>query len=129
PEQHVVYAQASNAPSARSLVAPPPGFSDIKYVSGVGGQEFREVFGPGDCCAADAPPRPTAPASQQAQAAAATAPPAAGGGGLQVQGLPIYKPPYGMLSAINLDRGEIAWRSEEHTSELQSLAYLVCRLL
>src|SRR2546425_7661417 len=23
----------------------------------------------------------------------------------------------------------IAWRSEEHTSELQSLAYLVCRLL
>src|SRR5687767_15497645 len=25
--------------------------------------------------------------------------------------------------------GEIQWRSEEHTSELQSLAYLVCRLL
>src|SRR4029079_14067218 len=24
---------------------------------------------------------------------------------------------------------EIRWRSEEHTSELQSLAYLVCRLL
>src|SRR2546425_8625954 len=24
---------------------------------------------------------------------------------------------------------EVAWRSEEHTSELQSLAYLVCRLL
>src|ERR1041384_5412462 len=23
----------------------------------------------------------------------------------------------------------VAWRSEEHTSELQSLAYLVCRLL
>ena len=106
PEQHVVYAQASNAPSARSLVAPPPGFSDIKYVSGIGGQEFREVFGPGDCCAADAPPRPTAPASPQAQAGQTTAPPV----GLQVQGLPIYKPPYGMLSAINLDRGEIAWQ-------------------
>src|SRR3989441_8863626 len=25
--------------------------------------------------------------------------------------------------------GEFQWRSEEHTSELQSLAYLVCRLL
>src|SRR5205823_14440860 len=25
--------------------------------------------------------------------------------------------------------GFFAWRSEEHTSELQSLAYLVCRLL
>src|SRR2546425_3036951 len=26
-------------------------------------------------------------------------------------------------------RWRLAWRSEEHTSELQSLAYLVCRLL
>src|SRR2546425_13352193 len=26
-------------------------------------------------------------------------------------------------------QGDGAWRSEEHTSELQSLAYLVCRLL
>src|SRR2546425_3901339 len=26
-------------------------------------------------------------------------------------------------------QGECRWRSEEHTSELQSLAYLVCRLL
>src|SRR2546425_8910406 len=26
-------------------------------------------------------------------------------------------------------RSEVGWRSEEHTSELQSLAYLVCRLL
>ena len=63
PETHVVYAQAGNTPSARSLVAPPPGFSDIRYVSGLGGQQFREVLGPGDCCAADAPPRPTAPAA------------------------------------------------------------------
>jgi quinoprotein glucose dehydrogenase len=27
-----------------------------------------------------------------------------------VQGLPIFKPPYGVLSAINLDRGEIVWQ-------------------
>jgi len=27
-----------------------------------------------------------------------------------VQGLPIVKPPYGILSAINLDRGEIMWQ-------------------
>jgi hypothetical protein len=53
PELHVVYAQASNAPSARSLVAPPQGFSDIRYVSGISGRPFREVLGPGDCCAAD----------------------------------------------------------------------------
>jgi quinoprotein glucose dehydrogenase len=112
PETHVVYAQAGNTPSARSLVAPPPGFSDIRYVSGLGGQEFREVLGPGDCCAADAPPRPNAPAAPTAAPAAGAVanPPATGGGGLTVQGLPISKPPYGILSAINLDRGELLWQ-------------------
>ena len=33
-----------------------------------------------------------------------------GGGGLTVQGMSIFKPPYGTISAINLDRGEIAWQ-------------------
>jgi hypothetical protein len=36
--------------------------------------------------------------------------PADGGAGLTVQGLPIFKPPDGTLSAINLDRGEIMWQ-------------------
>jgi len=107
PELHTVFAQAGNTPSARSLVAPPPNFSDIKYVSGIGGQEFREVLGPGDCCAADAPPRPTAPAARQPENAPAQAGAALG---LSVQGLPIVKPPYGILSAVNLDRGEIVWQ-------------------
>jgi glucose dehydrogenase len=107
PELHTVFAQAGNTPSSRSLVAPPPGFSDIRYVSGIGGQEFREVIGPGDCCAADAPPRPNAPAARQAgpEPAATNATIT-----LAVQGLPIVKPPYGILSAINIDRGEIAWQ-------------------
>jgi quinoprotein glucose dehydrogenase len=33
-----------------------------------------------------------------------------GGGGLTVQGMSIFKPPYGTISAINLDKGEIAWQ-------------------
>ena len=37
--------------------------------------------------------------------------PAAGGrGGLSVQGLPLVKPPYGSIVAINMDKGEILWR-------------------
>jgi quinoprotein glucose dehydrogenase len=28
-----------------------------------------------------------------------------------VQGLPLIKPPYGTISAINLDRGEIVWQA------------------
>jgi quinoprotein glucose dehydrogenase len=46
-------------------------------------------------------PPPTPAAGAGAAAAAA---------GLTVQGLPIYKPPYGVLSAISLDRGEIMWQ-------------------
>jgi quinoprotein glucose dehydrogenase len=31
-------------------------------------------------------------------------------GGLTVDGLPILKPPYGTIAAVNLDRGDITWR-------------------
>jgi quinoprotein glucose dehydrogenase len=112
PETHTVFAQAATTVSARSLVAPPPGFSDIRYVSGIAGQPFRVVLGPGDCCAADGERRAAAgQGPPPAATPAAPAPPAGeGGGGLNVQGLPITKPPYGILSAINLDRGEIVWQ-------------------
>ncbi len=54
-----------------------------------------------------------APAEAAAAPAGAAAPPAGGGGGaagaLTVQGLPIVKPPYGVISAVNLDKGEITW--------------------
>jgi len=33
-----------------------------------------------------------------------------GGGGLVVQGLPLLKPPYGLLNAIDLDKGELKWQ-------------------
>src|SRR2546425_7165317 len=32
-------------------------------------------------------------------------------------------------TALDVDQLRVKYRSEEHTSELQSLAYLVCRLL
>jgi quinoprotein glucose dehydrogenase len=41
---------------------------------------------------------------------AATPPAGRGGGGLQVEGLPIVKPPYGVLAAIDLDRGELKFQ-------------------
>jgi quinoprotein glucose dehydrogenase len=133
PELHVVYAQGSHSVSARSVVAPPPGFSDIRYVSGVAGRPFRMQTGPGDCCAADGTGSPFAPSSLTPTPAAAAAaagrgggagrgtaapaadPAAAGGAapagaGLTVQGLPIMKPPYGTITAISLDRGEFLWQ-------------------
>jgi quinoprotein glucose dehydrogenase len=131
PELHTVFAQAANAGVAPiGLIEPPAGFSDIKYVAGTAGQPFVEREGPGFGSAADSPQRGGALGRQAAEAAApaagggrggapaaaaagggrAGAPPAGGGGGLTVQGLPLLKPPYGVLNAINLDRGELVWQ-------------------
>jgi quinoprotein glucose dehydrogenase len=33
-----------------------------------------------------------------------------GGGGLTVQGLPIVKPPYGRITAIDMNKGELVWQ-------------------
>ena len=112
PELHLAFAPAGNMPGIRTLVEPPPGFSDIKYVSGIAGEAFREVLGPGDCCAADSPrtAQRAAEARQTAPAPAAAPQPGGGAGaGLNVQGLPMAKPPYGVLSAIDLDKGELKW--------------------
>src|SRR4029077_11264873 len=111
PELHTVFAQGTNVGlTAGSLVPPPANFSDIRYVSGVAGRPFQEVLGPCDFCAAASPRRP-AQAHRPGAGPAAPAPaPAAGGGGLTVDGLSILKPPYGTISAVNLDRGEIVWQ-------------------
>ena len=121
PETHVVYAPASNAALAPiGLVEPPKEFgSDLRYVMGTAGQPFVEREGPGFGSAADAPQRRPVPipVPQTAGAPAAAgrggrgAGAAAGGGNpLVVDGLPLVKPPYGLLSAINLDRGEMVWQ-------------------
>ena len=120
PELHIAFAPAGNMPGVRTVVEPPPGFSDIRFVSGIVGEPFREVMGPGDCCAADSPRTAqraaearTAPAAAAAPATPATPAPAGGGAGagLNVQGIPMIKPPYGLLAAINLDRGEVLWQT------------------
>jgi quinoprotein glucose dehydrogenase len=134
PENHIVYAQASNSQIVPiGLIDPPAGFSDIKYVLGTAGQPFRVSEGPGFGSAADfpqaprnrpaaaapaatpapAPATPATPAAPGAQATPAPAPAAAAeGGGVRttVQGLPLVKPPYGLLAAISLDKGDLMWQ-------------------
>jgi quinoprotein glucose dehydrogenase len=75
--------------------------------------ELHIVFAP-----AGNSPR-TAERAREARAAAAAPTPAPGAAGaaasaaqgLTVQGLPIVKPPYGLLAAIDLDRGELLWQT------------------
>jgi len=116
PETHTVFAQAANAGvSLLGLVEPPAGFSDIRYVAGIAGQPFRVNEGPGFGSGADAPKQSdtqrkladilTRQGKADEAAQASTPPPP-----LQVQGLPIVKPPYGVVSALNLDRGDLVWQ-------------------
>ena len=102
PETRTVYVYACNSCLMPIGLIPPPSkeISDIRYVLGTAGQPFRISTGPGENAGADAP-RP------------ASTPQAGRGGGsfgLNVQGLPLIKPPYGTISAISLDRGEIVWQ-------------------
>ena len=122
PETHVFYAQANNSQIVPiGLIEPPEGFSDIKYVLGTAGQPFRVSEGPGFGSAADYPqpqrgltPAPAAGGGNRGAAppAATPAPAQAEGGGVRttVQGLSLVKPPYGVVSAINLDKGNLMWQ-------------------
>jgi quinoprotein glucose dehydrogenase len=100
PETHTAYIYACNAClGAYGLQPAPAGMSDLSWVVGVAGQPVTMIKGPGEGVGADAPPPPkTAPA------------PGGGGGRLTIEGLPLLKPPYSTISAINLDSGDIVWQ-------------------
>jgi quinoprotein glucose dehydrogenase len=103
PETHIVYAFACNAClTPIGLVQSPKEVSDMNYIAGTAGQEARMRTGPGENAGADSPPPTRAPAAARG----------AGSGyvPLTVQGLPLIKPPYATISAINLDKGEIVWQ-------------------
>lgn len=110
PELHIAFAPAGNNPGVRALRTPPNEFTDLRYVAGVNGRPFQIVLGPGDCCAADAPVT-----AQRAQQAKSNAPPPPAPGtapaNFSVQGLPIVKPPYGLIAAVDLDKGQLKWQT------------------
>ncbi|HEX7795315.1 MAG TPA: PQQ-binding-like beta-propeller repeat protein [Vicinamibacterales bacterium] len=126
PELHTAFVHACNAClSPLGLVKPPKEFSDLDYVMGTDGVRFQPILGGGEGLAADAPqgraagpggatPPPPAPAQGRGAATGATPapppPPPAALIGTTVQGLSLLKPPYGTVSAINLDKGEITWQ-------------------
>ncbi len=110
PELHIAFMPAGNTPGVRALAEPPGEYSDVRYLAGVAGRPFQIVLGPGDCCAADAPQ--TAERAKAAKAPPGNAPAGGGGegGGLAIQGVPIVKPPYGVIAAVDLDKGQLKWQ-------------------
>ncbi|HTA43756.1 MAG TPA: pyrroloquinoline quinone-dependent dehydrogenase [Bryobacteraceae bacterium] len=85
PQTHVLYVYGKTEVTSLGLVPPSPGKSDMNFIRGVAAYDIA----------------PQQPAGEGAAPAA---------GSLTVQGLPIFKPPYGAISAINLDKGEIVWQ-------------------
>ena len=108
PETQTFYAVAGNSPGrSRSIASGPEGHSDIAYLLGTEGAPFRMAYAAGTGQNPDATGR-----------GARTMPPAfggPGGGGARppgtaIEGLPIVKPPYGILTAVDVNRGEIKFQ-------------------
>lgn len=98
PETHMVYAFACNACAEPiGLVRAPKEVSDMNYIAGTAGEEVKILRGPGENAGADSPMPPKKRSGSGYVA-------------LNVEGLPLLKPPYGTISAINLDKGEIVWQ-------------------
>jgi len=105
PETHIAYVPSFTAMPILGLLPPPSKeFSDLPYVSGNALTGVRYISGPGENMGADAPARPaggTATATTNDGAVNANASP---------QGLPLLKPPYGRITAIDLDNGVFVWQ-------------------
>jgi quinoprotein glucose dehydrogenase len=111
PETHTVYVYSQTTPTSLGLVPAPAG------------NDFGFVSGNAATAAAAAAQRGAAPGGQAGAPGQAGAAPAGrgrggaeggeGGGGanaLNVRGLPLIKPPYGRITAIDLNKGDIAWQ-------------------
>ena len=106
PETHLLYVHSQSGATPLGLVKPADPKIDLDWVQGSAATGMRTTLGSGGGAGADASSTDRA----AARAVAAPVVPEGGGGGLNVQGLPLIKPPYGRLSAIDLDKGEIKWQ-------------------
>jgi len=121
PETHRLYIYSQTTPSSLGLVPAPPN-NDFGLVAGNAAAAAARAAGAGRGDASQGAPAgrgvapsagggPPAPGVVPSPAtAAAAAAEGALGGGLNVQGLPLIKPPYGRITAFDMDKGEIAWQ-------------------
>ena len=122
PDTHIMYVYSRRNPASLGMIKPDdPKVNDMNYVSGnaITGARSTNPMGaapgrPSVIIARGAPvPDNGADGSEGGPRGGGAA--AGGGGGeggpaITVQGLPIVKPPYGSISAISLDKGEVLWQ-------------------
>ena len=105
PDTHIAYVHSQSGVTPLGLVKPADPKIDLNFVQGSAATGMRTSLGSGGGAGADA-----SPADRAAVRTPAPAAEGGGGGGLTVQGLPLIKPPYGRITAIDLDKGEIRWQ-------------------
>jgi glucose dehydrogenase len=119
PETHIMYVYSRRNPASLGLIKPDASKNDMNYIAGsaltgaraalpmgVAPGTRADTVAPGAAAPSGAPPAP--PAGRGAGGGGGGG--EGGGGGLTIQGLPIVKPPYGSISAISLDKGEVLWQ-------------------
>jgi quinoprotein glucose dehydrogenase len=114
PETNMFYIFTNNQIGLYGLIPGDPARTDMRYVSG----QARDPNAPAPAGrgAPGAAPSSAEGGAAQGRGAAAAGRGGAemggegGGAGLTVRGLPLVKPPYGRLSAINLNKGEMVWQ-------------------
>ena len=89
PQTHILYVYGKTEMTSLGMMVPTPDRSDMNFIRGTPNFEITQQPAP------DGALPPAAPNA---------------GNPLTVQGLPLYKPPYGAITAINLDKGEIVWQ-------------------
>ena len=100
PETRIAYIYSQSGASPLALVTSPKDLSDMDFIQGSALTGARRTGGSGS----------SAGGGRTGEAPAATTTAGGeGGGGLTVQGLPLLKPPYARISAIDLNKGEILW--------------------
>ncbi|HYL39091.1 MAG TPA: pyrroloquinoline quinone-dependent dehydrogenase [Bryobacteraceae bacterium] len=100
PETHILYVYSQSTITPLGLVpSPDPKLSDMQFIQGNAATGARRTGGAGSAAGGGR----AGPAGEGG---------GGGGGGpaLTVQGLPLVKPPYGRITAIDMNRGEILWQ-------------------
>ena len=103
PETNILYVSSSSSVVGLAVVPPYPGQSDMAYIQGNAATGPRTSGGAGSAAGGG---------RTEFQAAARERPVSNRGRppiGLLVQRLPLLKPPYGVIVAIDMNRGEILW--------------------
>jgi glucose dehydrogenase len=107
PETHILYVPSGSTVVSKGLVPPYPGQSEMAYVEGNAVTGARTTGGSGSAAGGGRSEFAGAEREAPKPADPSRGPPRVA---LNVQGLPLLKPPYGSITAIDMDRGERLWR-------------------